>query len=187
MDQDKPTERPFSAPEPAPTHRVPTPAPQKRGSARLINLALGGALVLAIGGVAFAAGRMTAPASAGTITGGNGFPGGFPGGGGFNGNGGPRASNGIVGGPGGIVTGGGATIQGTVESITDTTLTLKTEDGQTIQIALEGTTTYHAQTNASSNEVKSGGKVLVRIGFRGAGGGTGGTANLSASDVTVVP
>jgi hypothetical protein len=183
VDQDKPTDSHFLAPEPAPTDRVPTPAAQKRGSARLINLALGGALVLAVAGVAFAGGRMTAPASAGTIPRGNGFPGG----GVFNGNGGPRASNGIVGGPGGIVTGGGATIEGTVDSVTDTTLTLKTADGQTIQIALEGTTTYHAQTNASSDEVKAGGKVLVRIGFRGAGGTGTGAANLSAGDVTVVP
>jgi hypothetical protein len=189
VDQNKPTDSPFPAPEPALTDRVPTPTPQKRGSSRLLNVALGAALVLAVAGVAFAGGRMTAPASAGTITPGNGLPGGFPGGGVFNGNGGPRASNGIIGGPGGIATGGRATIEGTVEAITDTTLTLKTADGQTIQIALDGTTTYHAQTDASADDVRTGGKVQVRIGFQGAGGtGVGtGAANLSASDVTVVP
>lgn len=184
MDQDKPTSSPSLAP--APTNQVPTPAPQKRGSARLINLVLGGALVLAVGGVAFAAGRMTAPASAGLITSGSGFPGGFPGGG-CNVNGGPRPSGGIVGGQGGIAIGGGPTLEGTVESITDTTLTLKLADGQIVQIALDGSTTYHAQTDASSDDVTPGRKVQVRIDARGLGGTGSGTGSLSAGDVTVVP
>lgn len=191
MDHDLQPSSSAVEPEPVPTEHVPAtgvsaaarPTAAKRGNARMLNVALGGALVLAIGGVAFAAGRMTAPAA--TLTG-------FPGGGNFP-NGALPGSSGAPGRGGfggfGGAGGGGASIEGTVESISGTTLTLKTADGQTIQIALSDTTTYHAQTDASSNAVAAGGKVLVRVGFRG-GQGTGnapGAGNLSASDVTVVP
>jgi hypothetical protein len=153
----------------------PPSAPRGRGG-RLVNVALAGALVLAIAGVAFAAGRFTAPAA---VTAGN-FPG--RGGQGFTGNGGKGgAQNGQAGG----IFGGGPTIEGTVESVTDSTLTIKTASGQTIQVALDGTT-YHAQTDASASDVTAGGKVLVRLDLRGANG-TGNVTSPSASDVTVVP
>jgi hypothetical protein len=177
-----------------------TAGPVKTGrgiSNRALNLLLGGALVLAVAGVAFAAGRMTAPAQ--TLTGGN-FPGGgitLPGGGqgGGNGNGGFQGRGN---GQGGIFAGGaGPSIEGTVESVSDTTLTLKTADGQTIQIALNGDTTYHRQSDASESDVVTGSKVLVRINFgRGTFGGPQATAGtnggpttggLTANDVTVVP
>ncbi|HEX8026240.1 MAG TPA: hypothetical protein VF484_08545, partial [Candidatus Limnocylindrales bacterium] len=78
-----------AAPEPGP-YQVPAqpvavakPKPPA-GMTSWINIALGLALVIAVGGVAFAAGRLTAPATA-AANGGNGrtFPGGgnFPGGG----------------------------------------------------------------------------------------------------------
>jgi hypothetical protein len=131
--------------------------------------------VLAIGGVAFAAGRLTAPAAA--IAGGpNGQPGFVFNGAGPNGqtsNGGPVAFG-----------GGGPTIEGTVESVTDTTITIKTADGQTVAIALDDTTTYHAQSDASADDVVTGGRVLVRVALRGQNGGADAP---SASDVTVVP
>jgi hypothetical protein len=193
VDHDLQPPSPAVEPEPAPTDRVPAagvsaaarvPAP-RRGTARLLNFALAGALVLAIGGIAFAAGRMTAPAASG-----NGFPRGQT----FTGNGAGPGATGAPGGRGGFggfggAGGAGPTVEGTVESISGTTLTLKTADGQTIQIALSDTTTYHAQTDASSDAVAAGGKVLVRIGFRGAPGtgNAAGAGNLSASDVTVVP
>lgn len=189
MDHDLQPSSPAVEPEPLRTERVPTtgvsaaarPTVAKRGNARLLNLALGGALVLAIGGIAFAAGRMTAPAAAVT---------GFPGGGNFPNGGLPGASGapgrGGFGGFGGA-GGGGASIEGTVESISGTTLTIKTANGQTIQVTLSGTTTYHSQTSATSDAVAAGGKVLVRIGFAGTPTTGGGTGNLSASDVTVVP
>ena len=166
---------------------VPVPATRRSRGARILNAVLAVAVALAIAGVAFAAGRLTAPAAALAGRFGNGAPGQIG-----NGNGGGRAQ----GGAGGFLAGGGVTIQGTVESITDTTLTLKTASGQTIQIALEGTTTYHAQSDASASDVKTGGTVLVRLNLRGAGNGgpgsspgtgTGGATNPTASDVTVVP
>ena len=179
MPEDAP--RPLS-PEPTP----PAPLARRSRGGRWLNVALIGAVALAIAGVAFAAGRLTAPASVAA--------GRFPNGGQFfdgNGQGGQNGQN-RQGGPGSFFS-GGPTIEGTVESVTATTLTLKTASGQTIQIALDGTTTYHAQTDASASDVTAGGKVLVRVNLRGgngangANGGGGGVTNPSASDVTVVP
>lgn len=203
MDQDSPTQpTPVYAPEPASTpmldssstslpeagsptaaSRAVAPSGRKAPSARLLNLLLGGALVLAVAGISFAAGRFTAPAAA--IG-----PANFPGGQGFNGNGAPGAS-GSTGGnrPGGGLfgAGGGTTIEGTVDSITATTLSLKLASGQTVQIAVEPSTTYHAQADASSSNVASGGKVLVRINLRPQDGTSTTVNNPTAGDITVVP
>jgi len=177
-------------PPAAPTaETVPVaPVKAKPGGSRLLNVALAGALVLAIAGVAFAIGRFTAPATASAGGSQNGNGGQF-----FrNGQGGQGGANGGQGGPGGLFA-GGLTLEGTVESVTDTTLTLKTASGQTIQIALNGSTTYHAQTDATASDVTTGGKVLVRLdgrgGFSGANGGptASGAPTTTAGDVTVVP
>ena len=187
--QDVATE-PLLSPAAPPAATVPVAAVKaKPGGSRLLNVALAGALVLAIAGVAFAIGRFTAPAtaSAGGFQNGNG--------GQFfrNGQGGQGGANGGQGGPGGLFA-GGLTVEGTVESVTDTTLTLKTASGQTIQIALNGSTTYHAQTDATASDVTTGGKVLVRLngrgGFVGGNGGpaaSGAPTSPTANDVTVVP
>jgi hypothetical protein len=174
---------------------VPAPAVRRSRGARILNAVLAVAVALAIAGVAFAVGRLTAPAAAFAGRFGNGGPGQiFNGNGNANGSGWGQAGQG---GAGGFLAGGGITVQGTVESITDTTLTLKTASGQTIQVALEGTTTYHAQSDASASDVKTGGTVLVRLNLRGGAGnggpgsspgtGTGGATNPTASDVMVVP
>jgi hypothetical protein len=176
------TSAPVAVTEPVMSSRPNAP---RSGSGRLINLALGGALVLAIAGVAFAVGRVTAPApvTAGAFPGGNGgqFP--IPSGGAFSGGNRPGGGNG---GPGGLFASGGVTVEGTVESISDTTLTLKTANGQTIQIALDGTTAYHAQSDATVEDVTTGATVLVRLDLGGLGAGGTGTGS-SANDVTVVP
>ena len=181
-----------ATPEPELVTEPVVPGAVKPGTSRprgsmWVNVALAVALAVAIGGVGFAAGRMTAPAStAGSGTGrfGTGtFPGGnLPGGGYFGDNGG--TGGGGFGGRG-FFTGGGASITGTVESISGDTLTLKLAGGQTIQVSLSGTTTYHAQSAATSSDVKTGGTVIVRVDInRGESAGTGST---SASDVTIVP
>ena len=186
----EPVASPATSPAAPPAETVPVaPVKAKPGGSRLLNVALAGALVLAIAGVAFAIGRFTAPAtaSAGGFQNGNG--------GQFfrNGQGGQGGANGGQGGPGGLFA-GGLTLEGTVESVTDTTLTLKTASGQTIQVALNGSTTYHAQTDATASDVTTGGKVLVRLsgrgGFVGGNGGpaaSGAPTSPTANDVTVVP
>lgn len=170
---------------------APVGAPVRKGpSARVLNTVLAGALVLAAAGIAFAVGRMTAPAAAASTRGGN-----FPGGGqGFNGYFGGRQGNGGAGagGFGGAFggAGGGVTIQGTVDAVSSTTLTLKLASGQTIQIALDPTTTYHSQTNASASDVVTGGTVQVQLNLgRGAGAGSedGAVTGPTARDITVVP
>jgi hypothetical protein len=185
----------IESPQPAsvgamPPPVLPAPVVRRSRGVRILNAVLAVAVALAIAGVAFAVGRLTAPAPAFAGRLGNGSPGQIFNG---NGNGGSRGQ----GGAGGFLAGGGVTIQGIVESITDTTLTLKTASGQTIQIALEGTTTYHAQSDASASDVKTGGTVLVRLNLRGGfgnpgpgsspGTANGGATNPTASDVTVVP
>jgi hypothetical protein len=122
---------------------------------------------------------MTAPVT--TVPGGGtdfgNRPGNLPGGGYF-GNGG---CFGGPGGPGAFAT-GGITIEGTVESITDSTITLKLDNGQTMQVALDDSTTYHAQSDATADDVVSGGKVLVRL---NAGGAANGGGAASAGDITI--
>lgn len=191
---------------PAPPEREPGPtpvetqavsaAPVRGGTGRprgtgWVNVALAVAIAIAIGGIAFAAGRMTAPASASAAAGngrtfGNGgqFPGGFPGGGYFPGDfqGGDDGDAGA--GFRGIFGAGGVSLEGTVESVSGDMLTLKLASGQTIQVSLGGTTTYHSQTAASSSDVQAGGTVIVRVQLgRGLGGGT----RPAATDVTIVP
>jgi hypothetical protein len=177
------------APPATPMEPVPTaPVRPGRGPSRAaiwVNIALGVALVAAVGGVAFAAGRMTAPATAaaagGVTRNGTGFrPGNGDFGGGYFQGGGGQGGRGFFGAEGGV------TIQGTVESSSADVLTIKTASGQTIQVALNGTTTYHAQASASSSDVKTGGTVIVRVGLRQPGE-SGTTTGPTASDVTVVP
>lgn len=174
-----PVQDPPAAPQPAAAAIAPISQPRRAPSARLMNALLGGALVLAVAGIGFAAGRFTAPSLAGFRSEalGNGPGGGIQ----LN----PGDGKGGQGGPISIGGSGGPSIEGTVESVTDTTLTVKTKDGQTIQIALDDSTTYHAQTDASSDDVATGGKVLVRLNFRAPNGGN--VSGPSASDVTVVP
>jgi hypothetical protein len=133
----------------------------------LVNVLLGLALVVAVGGVAFAAGRATAPASA-AAAGRTGFGQGGAGGQGF---GGPAAS----GAPGrGFGGGGGAgaiSIQGTVEAIDGSSMTIKLPSGQTVTIGLNGSTTYHSQTAATASDVTNGSSVIVQIQGRGGAGG----------------
>src|SRR5205814_6597768 len=58
-----------------------------------------------------------------------------------------------------------------------TSMTITLSSGQTIDIPLDASTTYHGQTAATSSDVKNGAQVVVELagtGFGGRGGGTGG-------------
>jgi hypothetical protein len=174
----------------APTAPVAPAAPvvvaPSRGSGRWLNVLLGAAAILAVGGVAFAIGRSTAPAAAaglGTFPGGpNGVilspngsfdPGAAPGGG--------------AGGPG-LFGSGGLTIEGTIASIDGDTVTITLESGETMEVTLDDDTTYHAATEASEDDVAIGDDVAVRLngGRIGPGGGDGAAApQVTADDVTV--
>jgi hypothetical protein len=172
-------------PEPAPPvpPALPPAAPSGRARGRWsslpwLNIALALAIAVAIGGIGFAAGRLTAPASAlDAIRDGRQF---------VTGNG-PNSNGGTFVGPGDGARAflGGATIEGTVESIAGDTLTLKLANGSTIQVSLGDATTYHSQAAASSSDVTAGSSVIVRIQPDRQQGGNPGT--LSAGDVTIVP
>ena len=110
-----PSPAPAVSPAPAPVVAV---APRAK-SAGVLNLLLVGAAVVAVGGVAFAIGRTTAPASA--------FPGGLVT------NGGPivRTEGSFkpgAGGPGGVALSGAFTMDGTVKSIDADSVTLTLDE-----------------------------------------------------------
>jgi hypothetical protein len=170
------------------------PAPRKRSSGMWLNVLLVVAAAVAIGGVSFALGRSTAPVATTAAA-----RGGF-GTGQFAGNGAgrsfdPNAS--FPAGAGGFGAGGfggrGANvgISGTVDSVTAASITIKTANGQTITLSLDGQTTYHQSTAATSSAVTPGATVTVRVGgLAGAGQGQGGAAasgapSLTATDITV--
>jgi hypothetical protein len=155
------------------------PVVKAKGGSTLLNALLGAAVLLAVGGVAFATGRMTAPVAAA-------FPNGGPGGGNFPG--GPGASPGFGGGNGpggGFLGAGGITIEGTVESRTEGSLTIRTTGGQTVEVSLPADTTYHAQAAASGTDVLVGATVNVQVDLQAGQGQRQG--QFEASDVTIVP
>jgi hypothetical protein len=163
----------------APPNPVVTPT---RRTSRVLDIALALAAVLAIGGVAFAAGRLTAPAGAGPA-----FARGLaPEGrvvtpdGSFDPNG-PK--------PGGLAVDGGLAIDGEVTAIDADSITLKLADGEEMTLKLEDTTTYHEAADASSSDVAVGDDVSVKVtGGRvvsNSGGSGAETPELSARDVTV--
>jgi hypothetical protein len=196
--------------EPAPVvPNVTAVAPKKRNP---FDLLLMGAAAVALAGVAFAGGRLTAPAAAATTgagTGGTGVTGGTGGGG--AGRFGPNASfrpdgsfqPGGGGGAGGLA-GGSIALSGSVVAVSATEITLQLANGATVNIPIDSSTAYHSQASATSSDVKAGTKVQVEVSggvVRGPGGpGGGGTAaspapNASgttrqlgtASSITIIP
>jgi hypothetical protein len=173
------SERPAAPP---PSSRASRVAARGAGSVLLALAAL-----VAVGGVTFAVGRLTAPAAAATTRGsGNGAgSGAFPGGQGF----------GRQGGPAGFAGAGGLTIRGTVTETTPSGITVRLANGTTITIPTDGSTTYHRQAAASSGDVASGSQVLVELGGGQGAAGQGPNASPSpgasprlgpARDVTIV-
>jgi hypothetical protein len=164
------------------------PKPKSRASSAL-NVVLGLALVVAIAGVAFAAGRGTAPAAA--VTG----PTGFGQGGNFPGANGGNAGNG----PGGFGGASGLEITGKVTAVGPDSVTITTSTGASITVSTTGTTTYHQQATGSATDVAAGKTVIVSVaglGGRGQGGGAAASPGAAsprtgltttATDITVVP
>ena len=196
-----PVGSPFGGgPAPLPTSAVaPLTVKRRSSAALLVNVLLGVALVVAVGGVAFAAGRATAPASSGTGrtnfgNGGNGGNGPVFGEPGFEPNASGAPGRGTFGAGGGAVS-----LQGTVTAVSADSITLQLASGQTITIPIDAQTTYHSRSAATAADVKAGSTVQVqlnggRFGNGGQGGGgaaasaaPGGATPGSASSVTLVP
>ena len=130
---------------------------------------------VAIGGVAFAVGRMTAPAAA------------FPGAGGnFNDGGGgfqpPGGQNG-QGFPGGGFGGGGPSLEGTITALDGDSLTIQTADGSTVTVNLSDDTGYAQEETTSADALDTGDAVRVQVDLGSLQGQTG--DEFDASSVTL--
>jgi hypothetical protein len=78
----------------------------------------------------------------------------------------------------------GGSIQGTVVSISSSSITIKLADGQTVDIAVDSGTGYHRQADATAGDVTTGSTVVVNLGGIASNGrGSGPTA----SSITIVP
>ena len=165
-----------------------TPAPppavvvkSRRPSSRLLDIALAGAALLAVGGVAFGVGRATAPTlpagferGAGAFTGGNVVR--------------PDGSFAPGSGRGAFGLNGALSIDGTVTAVSADSITVKLADGQEMTFALDSSTAYHQASSASSTDVAVGDDVSIKLkgGQRAQGGADASAApRLPASDVTV--
>ncbi len=85
-------------------------------------------------------------------------------------------------GPGGGGFRGGG-LEGTVESISGDTMTLKTANGSTITVTLSSSTTYDKQVDGQASDITAG--ATVRIGINPTAGGLGG-GSVSATSVTLI-
>jgi hypothetical protein len=179
---------PRPGPQPTADPLASVVAKPKSTSGRGTSLLLGLAAAIAIGGLAFAAGRLTAPAA--TASTGRPATGQLPGSGQLPGNG--------QGFPGRGEAMGGITLSGTVTAISADSITLELASGTSITIPLDADTAYRAATAASADEVTVGSAVTVTPGSRVAnpdasrdpnaspGPGLGGLSFGAATDVTVV-
>jgi hypothetical protein len=171
-------ETPNNAPQQPVMPGPVTPANKSSGGGML----MAAAAIVAVGGIAFAGGRLTAPAASAASNGTNtGLPG--ANGYGFPGRDGSFAPNGsFAPGAGGLGTSTESSITGTVESIDGDKITLKTASGTTLTITTSSTTTYHGQTSATSSDVTVGSSVIVSAtGFGFRGGQPGAQASAGAS------
>jgi hypothetical protein len=167
------------------------PAKQDRTTMILLLIAA----MVAVGGIAFAVGRVTAGTTTAS-TGDNNRYGGFPGGGrempslapGQTLNPG-QFPGGNQGGPNGQAMGMGGAVSGTVQSIDANSITIKLSSGSTVTVSLTGTTTYHSETTASASDVKAGSTVRVTIDASGLGGmpnpSASGDRTVTAGDVLI--
>jgi hypothetical protein len=159
----------------------------------MLNALLVVAAVVAIGGVAFAVGRTTAPPAAATTRGNlpNGFFQGGPGASLAPGQS-PGADN-FLGGQGGLGgLGGGLTVSGTIISLTGDSLTIETASGQTVELEVDADTAYRRSTEAAATDLSEGSSVEVQVDVaagigRPAASGDAAASLGTASSITVMP
>jgi Domain of unknown function (DUF5666) len=159
------------------------PAKQDKTTMALLLVAA----FVAIGGVGFAVGHVTAPSAAAAAN-----PSGR---GGFGGRNfaslapGQTFNTSQFGGRGGVGgLGGGVT--GTVQSVDGSTMKVQLANGTTVTIDLTGSTTYHGETSAASGDVKVGSSVTVQVDTSALASetpapGSSGGRTLSAKDVLI--
>jgi len=167
------------------TPRRGRPAPVRRANSVTALLVV--SAMVALGGVAFAVGRVTStgPSGTGQTTAGNGFPAVAA-----NASGNPNLA--LAGRTGGLA--GAATVSGTVVGVTSSSITVQLASGQTVTVTTGSSTTYHTQTAATSSDVTQGATVSVKTSGSGAVTNAGGAAasaspgtavSLTATDVTI--
>ena len=183
---------------PAPKAAKTPIAPPKKQDRTTMALLFVAAFV-AVGGIGFAVGHLTAPgATAAAASAGAARPGGFAPGGGraipslapgqtfdtsqFGGGAAGRGLQGVAGG-----------VTGTVQAVSPTSITIQTSTGTSETIDISGTTTYHSEAAASATDIKVGTSVTVQIDAAAlasqapnpsASGGIGGRT-LTAKDVLI--
>jgi hypothetical protein len=153
--------------EPAVAPEAPIRPAIRKPRSRSVPALLSVAALVAIAGLCFAFGRVSAPSqstSAGA-NGANGLPAAL-------GSGAP----GDLGANRGAGAGGLSSVTGTVVSVSGSSITVQLADGQTVQVATDSATTYHSQTAATIASVATGSTVQVQV-----SGGTQPNAAASAS------
>jgi hypothetical protein len=150
------------------------------------------AALVAVGGIGFALGHLTAPGATAAAN--------ATGRGGFGGRNIPSLAPGQTLNPGqfggaGRVGAGGVSggVTGTVQSIDGSKMTVQLADGSTVTIDLSTTTTYHSAAPASAGDVKVGTTVTVQIDTSAlasetpapGASGLGGGRTLKAKDILI--
>ncbi len=154
----------MTGPAPAPAEPAPTVVATRRPRRDPLPIVLALAALVAVGGISFAAGRLSAPeAAARTGLTGAGLPGTGQRGGLGNGQGQPGNGNGNGFGNIGRALGSGLAIRGTVTAVAADHITIRTESGQSVDIPTGAATTYHRQAAATATDVTAGTSVLVQL------------------------
>jgi hypothetical protein len=151
----------------------PTRPASKKGSGAAGTILLAVASLVAVGGIAFAVGRVTAPAGTSASSGftagaAGGFGTGTTGGTGTGGTGatGTTGGTGTAGrGIGAFGRGGGAAIQATVTAVNPDSLTVQIggTSGRTLDVKLDSSTKYFTQQPGAVADVTAGSKVLLQL------------------------
>jgi hypothetical protein len=144
-----------------PVRRMPGKTPAKQDRATMLLLLV--AAFVAVGGVGFAVGHLTAPTAAAANAVSSFGRGGFGRGAFASLAPGQTLNPGQFGAGRGGLAGISGGISGTVQSVDGSTITIQEANGTSVTIDLSGSTTYHGETSASSGDVKVGSSVTVQI------------------------